>query len=203
MKRICLLILCVVTVFSFTGCRRQEEEEAEVLIDYDAMDEKVGQNQESAEARQVPFEDELADIRAAAQEYVSYLIKNDADGYAEAMPEVYLTAIQKYYEYSRDEAVKYLAGQIRKEIFENFALNHTSLSRLREEYGFSMTLSKVARYSNESAVIDEYKKLGITVTDIAVVNFKVIVDDSAVSSSMRFAKLDTGEWKADMSVFKP
>ena len=200
MKKICLLLLCLLTAFSFTGCNRQEEEEE--MIDFEEMDKRLEQNQ-SGEEEEQPFEDELAEIKAATKEYADYLIKNDAEGYAEKMPEVYVEAIQKHYEYSEQETIDYLAGQIEQEIFEKFAKNNESLSRLYGENGFSVTLSNVSRYSNENAVIKRYKEFGITVTNIAFVNFKITVGDSEVSSSMRFAKLDTGEWKADMSVFKP
>ena len=73
---------------------------------------------------------------------------------------------------------------------------------LQKEYGFSVEIEKISRFSKEEQLINIYERYGIKLTDAIEVDYKIISEDKSAKAYLRLVKTQNGKWEPDMSYFE-
>ena len=187
------LILVLALSMLLCGCNGTPAESG--TLDYDAMDEKYGQDLSDSKDKgddSAEFSKDIPAITECLENYTICLLKDDAKKYMEYVPDVYITAIAEEQDCTESEA-KLLAQDNIIEEFNDKSQKYSVLKSLIGEDGCSVSSIDSIHKTSESTV-KEYTDLGIASLAVIDVEYTVTAGDESVTDSATLVKLADGTW---------
>lgn len=189
-----LLIMLIISTLFLVGCQDTPSESG--VMDYAAMDQKYGQSSKKNSNEKFndssEFTEDIPDITTCLENYTFCFLKEDATKYMQYVPKIYITALAKTQKCTEAEA-RHLAQDTLAEKFKTESGNYSTLKTLIGEFGCSIArIDSIHRVSQTE--IEEYKKLGIEVTEIINVEYTVTASDESAVLSTTLVHLEDETW---------
>ncbi len=198
-----LAVLFMLAVIMLSGCTDAADEETGTL-NYEQMDKEFGQYKEPEENREdasLEFAEDMPAITEEVTEYTDCLLTGDARRYAVSFPNDYIIAIMNQEGMTWDDSVEYSISRVWK-IFNTIENKYKTVMELQKEYGYSVEIEKITRFSKEEQLLNIYESYGIKLTAAIEVDYKIISEDKSAKAYLRLVKTQNGKWEPDMSYFE-
>ncbi|MBQ2891101.1 MAG: hypothetical protein IJE44_05600 [Clostridia bacterium] len=196
MKKVCILIgLLMVFLCGCDGITKQEET---WFMDFDEKDKEFGQFQTGPRDDTKEYEAELDPIYAVVDDYVSFIMKDDAKSLVK-------TFSAKLIEYLG--LVNGVSFETAKEIAEERVLETFEKTDIKDLYdgwksgACDTEITRIRIFSQRAELKDAYLNCGIRILDAVDVDFKVISGADERKARIRLIKNMDGSWAADADYF--
>ncbi len=196
MKKICILI-GLLMVF-LCGCDNATKQEETWFMDFDEKDKEFGQYQTGPRDDTKEYEAELDDIYAVVDNYVSFIMEDDA----KSLVKTFSANLIEYL-----GLVNGVSFETAKEVAEERVLETFEKTDIKDLYdgwksgAYDTEITRIRIFSQRAELKDAYLSCGIRILDAVDVDFKVISGADERKARIRLVQNTNGSWVADADYF--